>query len=165
MVAIRYTLLSAFVVALLPCLSMPVHAQEASAAGVDETQHTEAAVMAVDEHWSIAEMTGDAAWLTAMLMPDYRTVSNDGTAHDKQALLTGMAKRKSITVGEAKLKVADYLKEHHIGSSVAMHGDTAVVSFYDTTLGPQKGMSSADVFVYQDGHWHALYSQHTRLQG
>jgi len=165
MVAIRYTLLSAFVAVLLTCLNMPVHAQEASAADVDEAQHTEAAVMAVDEHWSIAEMTGNAAWLTAMLMPDYRSVSNEGVVHDRQALLTGMAKRKAITIDEAKHKVADYLKDHHIGSNVIIHGDTAVVTFYDTTLGAQKGMSSADVFVYQDGRWHALYSQHTRLNG
>ena len=165
MIANRYTLLSTFVAALLACSGMLVHAQEAAAANVDETQHSEAAVMAVDQHWSIAEMTGDSTWLANMLMPDYRTVSNDGTMHDKQALLTSMAKRKSITLSEAQLKIAGYLKEHHIGSNVAIHGDTAIVSFYDTTLGPQKGMSSADVFVYEGGRWHAWYSQHTGLHG
>jgi hypothetical protein len=44
---------------------------------------------------------------------------------------------------------------------VVVHGDTAVISFYDPTLGPQKGVKSSDVFIYVDGHWHALYSQHT----
>lgn len=161
----RYTLLSTVVAALLVCSGMLVHAQEAGAANVDETQHTEAAVMAVEQHWSIAEMTGDSAWLADMLMPDYRTVNNDGTVHDKQTLLARMAKRKSITLSEAQLKIADYRKEHHSGSSVAIHGDTAIVCFYDTTLGPQKGMSSADMFVYEGGHWHALYSQHTGLHG
>ncbi|GLQ88172.1 nuclear transport factor 2 family protein [Dyella flagellata] len=159
----RTTLIGSFAAALLACSSMSAHTQDTGIAATDETQHTAAAILAVDQHWSIAEMTGDGAWLADMLMPDYRTVSNDGSAHDKQALLAGMAKHKPVTRAEATLKLAAYEKEHHIGSSVTIHGDMAVVSFYDTALGMLKGVTSADVFVYQDGHWHALYSQHTSV--
>jgi hypothetical protein len=159
----RPTLVYGCAIALLAAV-LPAHAQEAGAPGVDETQHSEAAVLAVDEHWSIAEMTGDSAWLAGMLMPDYRTVNTDGTAHDKPALLAGATKHPPMSAAEAQSKLADYIKQHHVGSHVVMHGDTAVISFYDTTLGLQKGIASADVFVYQDGRWHALYSQHTGLK-
>ncbi|WP_158628839.1 nuclear transport factor 2 family protein [Dyella choica] len=161
----RTTLTCGFAAVLLACSSLSVHGQDAGTVGTDETQHTAAAILAVDQHWSIAEMTGDSAWLADMLMPDYRTVNTDGSAHDKQALLSGMAKHKLVTRAEAELKLAAYEKDHHIGSTVTIHGDMAIVSFYDTSLGPQKGTTSADVFLYQDGHWHALYSQHTGVHG
>lgn len=164
MTSSRTTLTCGFAAVLLACSSMSAPAQDAGAV-TDETQHTAAAILAVDHHWSIAEMSGDSAWMTDMLMPDYRTVSNNGTVHDKQALLGGMAKHKPITPAEAETKLAAFEKEHHIGSSVVIHGDMAVVSFYDTALGLDKGTLSADVFVYQDGHWHALYSQHTGVHG
>ena len=161
----RPTLVYGCAIALLAAVAvLPAHAQEVGTPSVDETQRSEAAVLAVDDHWSIAEMTGDIAWLTDMLMPDYRTVNTDGTAHDKPALLAGATKHPHVGAAEARTKLADYIKQHHIGSHVVMHGDTAVISFYDTTLGLQKGIASADVFVYQDGRWHALYSQHTGLQ-
>jgi hypothetical protein len=143
--------------------TMKVHAQETMAAGADETQHTEAGVMAVDNHWSIAELSGDTAWLQQMLLPGYRSVSNDGTVHAKDAIVAGAAKRKGTDLAKAQLAFDTYHKEHPYSSAVLIQGDTAVISFYDPTLGPQKGIKSSDVFVYLDGHWHALYSQHTGL--
>jgi hypothetical protein len=43
---------------------------------------------------------------------------------------------------------------------VVVHGNIAVVSFYDLSLGPDKGVKSSDVFLYEGGAWHAAYSQH-----
>lgn len=156
--------------ALLACLALlsqplPVHAQDSGPASADETQPTEAGVIAVDNHWSLAEMTGDTAWLEQMLLPEYRSVNNDGVAHDKAAIVAGAAKRKGTSLDTAKLKWTAYEKQHPYGSAVAVHGNTAVISFYDPVLGPQKGVRSSDVFVYVDGHWHALYSQHTSVRG
>jgi hypothetical protein len=144
--------------------AIDLHAQGTSAAA-DETQHTEAAVVAVDEHWSVAELTGDTDWLDQMLLPEYRSVNNDGTVHAKAAILAGAAKRKGADLAKAKQDFADYQKQHPYGTAVAMQGDTAIITFYDPTLGPQKGVKSSDIFVYIDGRWHAMYSQHTAQRG
>lgn len=144
--------------------ALNVHAQDSMSGPADETQQTEAAVMAVDKHWSIAELTGDTAWLDQMLLPEYRSVGNTGVAHPKADIVAGAAKRKGTDLATAEQKMAAYEKEHPYGSSVVIHGNTAVVSFYDPTLGPQKGVKSSDIFVYVDGRWHAMYSQHTAVQ-
>jgi hypothetical protein len=138
---------------------------QGTGAAADETQHTEAGVIAVDEHWSVAEMTGDTDWLDQMLLPEYRSVNNDGTVHAKAAIVAGAAKRKGADLAKAKQEFADYQKQHPYGTAVAMHGDTAIITFYDPTLGPQKGVKSSDIFVYLDGRWHAMYSQHTAQRG
>jgi len=149
--------------AMLAFAAFATHAQDSMPSAADETQRTEAGVMATDVHWSLAEMTGDTAWLEQMLLPDYRSVNNDGSVHAKAAILAGAAKRKHTDLATAMRQFTAYEKEHPHGSAVAIHGNTAVVSFYDPSLGPDKGMRSADVFVYLDGRWHAMYSQHTAM--
>jgi hypothetical protein len=144
---------------------MKVHAQDAMATHADETQRTEAGVMAVDRHWSIAELSGDTEWLNQMLLPEYRSISDDGTAHSKEAIVAGAMKRKGTDLAKAEDTFASYGKEHPYASAVVIHDTTAIISFYDPTLGPQKGVKSSDIFVYLDGHWHAMYSQHTGLHG
>jgi hypothetical protein len=136
------------------------HAQDAA---VDETQHSEAGVIAVDNHWSIAELSGDTDWLDHMLLADYRSVGNSGAVHSKAEIVAGAAKRKGTDVAKARLDFATYQKEHPYGTAVELQGDTAIITFYDTSLGPDKGVKSSDVFVYIDGHWHAMYSQHTAV--
>lgn len=151
---------------LFACMAVPprIMAADAAQASADETQQTQAGVMAVDTHWSLAEMTGDTAWLDDMLLPEYRSVGNSGVVHAKDAILAGAAKRKGTSLEQAKLKFAEYQRQHPYGSAVVVHGNTAVVTFYDPALGPEKGVRSSDVFIYVDGHWHALYSQHTGVQ-
>ncbi|RDS80600.1 nuclear transport factor 2 family protein [Dyella monticola] len=156
-------------VALLACAvfsvqTIPAHAQDAMPAA-DEAQQTEAGVMAVENHWTLAEMTGDTVWLDHMLLPEYRSVGDNGAAHPKDAIVAGAAKRRGTSLDQAKLKWAAYQRDHAFGSAVVMQGNTAIVSFYDTSLGPQKGVRSSDIFVYVDGQWHALYSQHTAVRG
>jgi hypothetical protein len=46
---------------------------------------------------------------------------------------------------------------------VVIRGDTGIITFYDPQLGPQNGVRSSDIFVYQGGRWHALYSQHSAV--
>jgi hypothetical protein len=143
--------------------TMPAHAQETSQAEGDETQQTQAGVMAVENHWTLAEMTGDTAWLDRMLLPEYRSVGDNGIAHPKDAIVAGAAKHASTSLDQARLDWAKYQKEHPSGSAVVLHGNTAIVSFYDLSLGPEKGVKSSDIFVYIDGRWHALYSQHSAV--
>jgi len=47
---------------------------------------------------------------------------------------------------------------------VKITGDTAILTFaLDKTATP-KPVMSCDVFVYRDGRWRALYSQHTEAE-
>ena len=46
-------------------------------------------------------------------------------------------------------------------TAAVIQGDTAIVTFHLKPLGPEKGIMSSDNFVYRDGEWHAIYSQHT----
>jgi hypothetical protein len=144
--------------------TIDLHAQEVSTAA-GETQQTEAGVMAVDAHWSLAEMTGDTGWLDRMLLPEYRSVSNDGSVHTKVAILASAAKHTGTHLATAKQNFADYQKQHPYGTAITLQGDTAIITFYDPALGPQKGIKSSDVFIYLGGRWHAMYSPHTARSG
>lgn len=134
----------------------------ADASGVDdEAGRTEAAVIAVDQHWMDAELDGDSAWLDAMLLPEYRSVGADGTVHTKAALLAHTATNRGND--SERRQVEAWLKAHPSGQAVVIRGDTAILSFYDPKLGPRNGVRSADVFVHENGRWHALYSQHSAV--
>jgi hypothetical protein len=122
---------------------------------VDETLKTSAAVIAVDKHWGEAELAGDNAYLDELLLPDYRTVDPTGEAHGKSR-----GARKPATP-EQQAKVKNWRATHAIEAKVVISGDTAVLTWYDPSLGPERGVRSSDIFVYQGGHWHALYSQHS----
>jgi len=136
----------------------PAYAGNLAPPGANEHEQSEAGVRATEDHWSLAEMTGQTDWLESMLMPGYRTVDTHGVAHSKERVVAGAAKNKGSTDGQAKLDA--YLKEHPTGTSVVVHGTVAVVSFYDPALGPDNGVRSSDIFVYEGGAWHAAYSQH-----
>jgi hypothetical protein len=151
-------------VSMAACLPIvPTQARPSMADSAAETQRSEAGVQATDEHWSLAELAGDTAWIDQMLLPDYRSVDDDGTVNSKAKILEGAARRSGTDLATAKSKLAAYRKDHPYGTSVALHDNTAVVTFYDLALGPHKGVKSADIFVYSDGHWHAVYSQHSGL--
>ncbi|WP_426687785.1 nuclear transport factor 2 family protein [Rhodanobacter ginsengiterrae] len=131
----------------------------ARAAGVDESARSEAAVIAVDQHWLEAELDGDAAWLDDMLLPEYRSVGADGAVHPKSAIVAHAAKNRGSDT--ERRKVEAWLKAHPSGKAVVIHGDTAILSFYDPAKGAASDVRSSDIFVYVDGRWHALYSQHS----
>jgi len=143
--------------------AVSAYAQDSASATADENQRSEAGVLAVEDHWSMAELTGDTAYLDQMLLPEYRSVNTDGTAHSKAAIVSGAAKRKGTDPAKATLQLATYRKESPYDTAVALHDNTAVVSFSDPKLGEQKGVKSSDIFIYTDGHWHAMYSQHTAV--
>ncbi|HET7266779.1 MAG TPA: nuclear transport factor 2 family protein [Oleiagrimonas sp.] len=130
---------------------------------VDETAHTSAAVIALDEHWMQAEINGNTEWLSQLLLPEYRSVGADGVATSRATILAHAAEHRGSD--KFKHKVEAWLKTHPTKTTVVIHGDVAIVSFYDPRLGAQKGVHSSDIFVYEDGHWHALYSQHSEVNG
>lgn len=125
----------------------------------DETARTSAAVIAVDQHWLEAEVGGDAAWLDAMLMPDYRTVGADGKVGDKAAILRSATKNRGSD--KMRKEVEAWRKAHPTRQSVVLHGDVAILTFSDPKTGH---IRSSDTFIYRDGGWHALYSQHAKVE-
>jgi len=140
-------------------MSAFVATSDAYASTADETARNEAAVIAVDQHWLEAEESGDTAYLDDLLLPDYRSVGADGIAHPKSAIVAHAAKNRGSDT--ERRTVEAWIKAHPSGKSVVLHGDTAILSFYDPASGPQQGVRSSDIFVYVDRRWHALYSQHS----
>lgn len=141
-------------------IAAAVHASDtAPRSNVDETRNSKEAVIAVDQHWLEAEVSGDVAWLDRMLLPEYRSVGADGTAHPKSAILASA--RKNGQSDDMRRKVEAWQKAHPSKKSVVLRDNVAILSFYDPALGPQNGVKSSDIFLYVDGSWHALYSQHS----
>jgi hypothetical protein len=122
---------------------------------------TPEAVKAADDGWEKAEESGDVAYVDDLLLAGYRSVNADGTVHDKEAIMANT--RKHIGSTEYAAKVQKWLADHPQGTDVMLRGDTAVVTFYLKSLGPENGIMSSDVFTYVDGRWHAIYSQHTQV--
>lgn len=94
-----------------------------------------------------------------LLLPDYRSVSADGSVHDKAAILANT--KKNISSTDHATKVAQWLAAHPMETVALIQGDTAIVTFHLKPSGPGKGIMSSDIFVYRDGAWHAIYSRHT----
>ena len=126
---------------------------------MSQTARTSAAVIAVDEQWSQAEMHGDTAWLDSMLLPEYRSISADGKILDKKTLLAHAAKNHGSDT--MRKYVEAWRKTHPTKESVVMRGDVAILSFSDPRT---ERIRSSDIFVYRDGGWHALYSQHSKAE-
>ena len=118
--------------------------------------HTQAAVIAADEAWDKAESSANTNYIDALLLPEYRSISSDGSVHDKAAILAGARKNAP----ERAAAVDKWRAAHPHVTSVLITGDTAVLTFALDKPGPKLVMS-CDIFVYQDGRWRALYSQHS----
>lgn len=127
-----------------------------------ETQKSAAGVIAVDEHWTQAEIHGDVAWLDGMLLAGYRSVGATGIVSARSKILAS-AKKNATSDKMAKL-VVQYMKDHPFGTVVTINGNTAVLNFYAQKLGAEKGVTSCDIFLYVGGRWRALYSQHTGVK-
>jgi hypothetical protein len=138
-------------------LFLPLAAFAASSA--KPQPKTEAAVIAADDGWEKAEETGDVAYVDNLLLPDYRSVSADGSVHYKAAILANA--KKNIGSPDHAAKVAKWQAAHPMETAAVIQGDTAIVTFHLKPLGPEEGIMSSDIFVYRDGEWHAIYSQHT----
>ncbi len=124
--------------------------------------HTVAALIAADEQWSKAEDTGDTKYLGTLLLPEYRSISSDGSTHDKATIMAHAAKNAKTTEGAAtadKWRVA-----HPYRTSVEINGEVAILTFVLQRGIDPKPVMSCDIFVYRNGHWRALYSQHTEAE-
>ena len=124
--------------------------------------HSATAVIRADEAWGDAEAAGNSEFVDDLLLPEYRSVGNDGHTASKSKIVEGTRKRAESAAAIAAYaeQVAAWRKAHPSHAEVTISDDTAVLRWVldASTTG---AMSSCDVFVYRKGRWRALYSQHT----
>jgi hypothetical protein len=124
--------------------------------------HTQAVVIADDEAWEKAEESGDTAYIDALLLPEYRSVNVDGSSNNKATILA-LAKKYAGSTERATL-INKWRAAHPYLMSVEIAGDTAVLTFTLNKPDGSKGIMSCDIFVYREGRWRGLYSQHTQAE-
>jgi hypothetical protein len=123
---------------------------------------TAEAVLAADDAWLKAELAGDTKFLDQLLLPEYRSVGAGGKVADKSKIIAHA--QKAGGTPELAAQVASWKAAHPIRGEVSIFGDTAVLRW--VLIKPENGdpVSSSDIFVYRDGQWRAIYSQHTSAE-
>jgi ketosteroid isomerase-like protein len=111
----------------------------------------EAGVRAAEASWSRAFMAGDGATLDALLAPDYVSVAANGSVRPKAEILR-------VSAAYAKAHPGATPGTPSSTSAVHLIGNTALVRHASPTE------TSVDVLYFQDGGWHAWYSQHTKIE-
>jgi hypothetical protein len=139
-------------------LAVPLMLFAASPALAAEPR-TEAAVIAADEAWGNAEVAGDADFVERLLLPDYVSIGADGKVTNKAKIVAGTRARHASI--DYAAKVAAWKAAHPLRADVTIVGDTAILKWVSDKPSAGDPVSSSDVFVYRDGRWHGLYSQHT----
>ncbi|MBS0482784.1 MAG: nuclear transport factor 2 family protein [Proteobacteria bacterium] len=146
---------------LLATLLSAVVCSPAVASGAAKA-HTASAVLAVDQAWTDAEIRGDFRFVDALLLPEYRSIGTDGTITPKAVIVAGTRARGPHS--DFGKMVAAYRAAHPSRGEVILNGDTAIVQWISLVDGKGKPVASCDVFVFRNGRWHALYSQHTTAE-
>lgn len=144
---------------LLATLALAVAAPATAEARPAPEPHTAAAVLAADNAWGDAETRGDVAFVDALLADGYRTIGHDGKVRTKADVLTSTRARGGTPQRAAE--VAAWRAQHPTEGTVALFGDTAVLTWVTAGATNAGMVKSCDIFVYRDGHWHAVYSQHS----
>jgi hypothetical protein len=120
---------------------------QAFAADSPETAPTAEGVRAVEAHWTRAFLGGDEAYLAVLLDNDYVSVSAKGVARPKAAIIALAQKIAATHPAPVTLPP----------SNIVVHGNAAISTSSDATS------LSVDFFHYENGTWHAWYSQHTAI--
>ena len=120
----------------------------AFAADTAENAPTPDGVRAVEAHWMRAFLGGDETYLSALLDDDYVSVNAKGVARPKAAIIA--LSKKIATTSNAAAITPPPLK-------IVVHGNAAIATSSNATE------ISVDVFHYENGIWHAWYSQHTAI--
>jgi len=116
------------------------------------------AVIAVDNSWGKAEAEGNAASVSQLLMPGYRSIGADGRTTDRDTIVRNTMLHAGSS--DYRVKVATWRQQHPSHGEVALFGDTAILTWVSDASANRGAIQSCDIFVYRDGHWRAIYSQH-----
>lgn len=108
-------------------------------------------VRKAEKDWSAAFVTGDRAYLEALLDRSYVAVNAAGVARDKATIVESAQKYAAAHPGATPMAMGP-------SSTIKVMGTTAIVRHTSSTE------VSVDVFHYGDGRWRALYSQHTTVK-
>jgi hypothetical protein len=122
---------------------------------------TEAAVVAADDAWLKAELSGDADYLDRLLLPSYVSIGMDGKVSDKAKLVAHARARTAEAKAKFAEQAAAWKAAHPTRPDVTINGDTAILKWVLVKPGAGDPVSSCDIFVYRDGRWQAIYSQHS----
>jgi hypothetical protein len=122
---------------------------------------TQAAVIAADEAWGDAEIAGNAAFVDQLLLPGYVSIGADGKVTSKATIVAGARGRTEEARAKLSDQVAAWMKAHPMRAEVMIADDTAILKWVSAKPGAGGAVSSCDIFVYQDGRWRAIYSQHS----
>lgn len=155
-------ILSLASVALLASTSAP--SQTAVATGVKAARvapKSAGAVEAADDAWATAELRGDFRYLERALATGYRSVDAHGKAVGREELIARVRSRGRSA--DYAAKVADWKAKHPSRAAVDLYGDTAILTWVDTSGDPGP-ISSCDIFIYRGRRWQAIYSQHTSAE-
>lgn len=129
--------------------------------GADESKRDEAALRALEDHWSRAESDGDVAYLSQLFAPEFRSISPTGETATRAAILEHAAKRNTEAArAQARKNAKEYLAKHPTQMAVTVEGAVGIVSFYNPQRGADHAVRGADILVYEDNRWHAVYSIH-----
>jgi hypothetical protein len=106
-----------------------------------------------------AELRGDGKFLSELLLDGYVSVGSSGKIITKEQIVASATKRgKSEQFAK---QVAEWRAAHPSKKSVTIFGDTAILTGNSADPASTTPVHSCDIFVYRDGHWRAIYSQHT----
>lgn len=108
-----------------------------------------ASVRSVDSAWSAAYLRGDTTFLRCLLAPDYRGFNRAGVLADASAEIA-----KAVRRGRTDTPLGAFPK-----AEVQVHGNTGVVG------GLVKDKRWTDVYVFENGSWHAILSVDQALPG
>jgi hypothetical protein len=137
---------------LVCCLSTTVFAREKM------EPKTADAVVKADAAWGDAETRGDGDYLEQLLLPGYVSIGEKGKITTREAIISHARARGASSAYAAE--VAAWRAAHPQRAQVSMNKDTAIVKWTATGANGEVVLS-CDLFVYRNGHWRALYSQHT----
>lgn len=133
----------------------------AAAPALASEPKTVEAVIAADDGWLKAEVSGDVQFLDRLLLPEYVSIGTDGTVTPKSKIVAHAASRSAGERAKLEAVIAEWKATHDVRPQVTIIGDTAVLTWVMDKPGANDPVSSCDIFVYRAGIWHAIYSQHS----
>lgn len=120
------------------------------------------AVIAADAAWLNAEIDGNYKYLEWFLLDGYESIDATGSIFSRAELIE---KRRQRGHSDEFAKAVREWREHHPNhAEVQIHGDTAVLTWVSDDQRSKTPVYSCDIFVYQNHHWHAIYSQHSTAE-
>ena len=118
----------------------------------------ETALIQLERDWDSAFLLNDTAFIDRVLAREFVAVYPDGSTGDRT---TELANAAAFNQKIDSSTLDDF--------TIQLHGDTAVVWFRRTLVGPSKGQRLEltyryiDVFVRRDGRWQCVASQSLKV--